>query len=70
MLNMLNIRISFQVGSFFAVNKCRKNLLDFYQLKDIGAIGELEEVQISAGGGVIEYISITQKDNLPKLPKL
>ncbi len=67
--SMLNIRISFQVDSFFAVNKCRKNLLDFYQLKDIGAIGELEEAQISAVGGVIEYISITQKDNLPKLPK-
>ena len=67
--SVLNIRISFQVDSFFAVNKCRKNLLDFYQLKDTGAIGELEEIQISAVGGVIEYISITQKDNLPKLPK-
>ena len=30
--SMLNMRISFQVDSFFAVNKCRKNLLDFYQI--------------------------------------
>lgn len=67
--SILNMRISFQVDSFFAVNKCRKNLLDFYQLKDTVAIGELEETQISALGGAIEYISITQKDNLPKLPK-
>lgn len=67
--SMLNMRISFQVDSFYAVNKCRKNLLDFYRIKDTGAIGELEETQISAVGGVIEYISITQKDNLPKLPK-
>ncbi|MEM6338537.1 MAG: DNA mismatch repair protein MutS [Pseudomonadota bacterium] len=67
--SMLNMRISFQVDSFFAVNKCRKNLLDFYQIKDVGAIGELEEIHISAVGGIIEYISITQKDSLPKLPK-
>lgn len=67
--SMLNMRISFQVDSFFAVNKCRKNLLDFYQIKDLGAIGELEEIHISAVGGIIEYISITQKDSLPKLPK-
>ena len=67
--SMLNMRISFQVDSFFAANKCRKNLLDFYQIKDVGAIGELEEIHISAVGGIIEYISITQKDSLPKLPK-
>lgn len=67
--SILNMRISFQVDSFFAANKCRKSLLDFYKIKDISAIGELDESQISAVGGVIEYISITQKDNLPKLPK-
>ena len=26
-------------------------------------------LQISAIGGVVEYISITQKENIPKLPK-
>jgi len=67
--SMLDMRISFQVDSFFAVNKCRKNLLDFYQIQDLGAIGELLDIHISAVGGVIEYIAITQKDKLPKLPK-
>jgi DNA mismatch repair protein MutS len=66
---MLDMRISFQVDSFFAANKCLKNLLEFYKIKDIGAIGELQEIQITALGGVIEYLSITQMDNLPKLPK-
>lgn len=67
--SILDIRISFQVDSFFAVNKCSKNLLDFYQIKDLGAIGDLQDIQISAVGSVIEYISITQKENIPKLPK-
>jgi DNA mismatch repair protein MutS len=67
--SILNMRISFQVDSFFAVNKCLKNILDFYQIKDIQSIGNLEELHISATGGVLEYIAITQKDKLPKLPK-
>jgi DNA mismatch repair protein MutS len=67
--SMLDMRISFQVDSFFAANKCHKNLLEFYKIKDIASIGELQEIQVIALGGVIEYLSITQMDNLPKLPK-
>ena len=65
----LDMRISFQVDSFYAGNKCEKNILDFYKISALGAIGQLERGQISAVGSIIEYISLTQKEKLPKLPK-
>ncbi len=64
----LNIRISFQVDSFFAEKKCKKIIEDYYNIASTEAIGELNSNQISAIGSVLEYISLTQKSNLPKLP--
>jgi DNA mismatch repair protein MutS len=64
----LNIRISFQVDSFFAEKKCRKIIEGYYNIASAEAIGELNNNQISAIGSVLEYISLTQKSNLPKLP--
>ena len=64
----LNIRISFQVDSFFAEKKCKKIIEDYYNIASTEAIGELNNNQISAIGSVLEYISLTQKSNLPKLP--
>jgi len=65
----LNMRISFQVDSFYAKNKCEKNILEFYKISSLSSIGELNTDQISAIGSIIEYISLTQKENSPKLPK-
>jgi DNA mismatch repair protein MutS len=67
--NQLNMRISFQVDSVYAPNKCEKNILDFYKIQSLKAIGDLDKTQISALGSIIEYISLTQKENLPHLPK-
>ena len=64
----LNIRISFQVDSFFAERKCAKIIENYYNIASIEAIGELDSNQISSVGSIIEYISLTQKANLPKLP--
>ncbi len=64
----LNIRISFQLDSFFAEKKCKKIIEDYYNIASTEAIGELNNNQISAIGSVLEYISLTQKSNLPKLP--
>jgi len=64
----LNIRISFQVDSFFAEKKCKKIIEDYYNIASTEAIGELNNNQISAIGSILEYISLTQKSNLPKLP--
>ena len=65
----LEMRISFQVDSFYAANKCEKNILDFYKISALSGIGQLQNEQISAIGSIIEYITLTQKENLPKLPK-
>lgn len=64
----LNISISFQVESFFAEKKCKKIIENYYNIASVEAIGELNSNQISAIGSVLEYISLTQKSNLPKLP--
>lgn len=64
----LNLRISYQVDSFFATKKCQKIILDFYKIKDIKAIGEISLLQISSVGAVLEYLSLTQKQNIPLLP--
>ena len=65
----LERRISFQVDSFFMPAKAEKIILAFYKIQSLSAIGELSSEHISALGSVIEYVSLTQKDNAPKLPK-
>ncbi len=67
--DQLDMRISFQVDSNYAPKKCEKNLLEFYHISALDAIGRLQKAEISALGSIIEYISLTQKENLPKLPK-
>ncbi|MFK7973425.1 MAG: DNA mismatch repair protein MutS [Rickettsiaceae bacterium] len=65
----LNKIISFQVDSFYAKAKCEKNILSFYKIHDLIAIGPLNKADISAIGSILEYICLTQKDKLPNLPK-
>lgn len=66
--HQLHLRISYQVDSFFATKKCQKIILDFYKIRDIKAIGEISLLQISSIGAVLEYLSLTQKQNIPLLP--
>lgn len=65
---LLGIRLSFQVDSFFADRKCSKIIENYYKIPAPSAIGELDTFQISAIGSIIEYVCLTQKANLPKLP--
>lgn len=65
----LDKRISFQVDSFYAYTKCEKNILDFYKIHNLKAIGEVDKYQTTALGSILEYISITQKEQAPRLPK-
>ncbi len=67
-INQLRLRVSYQVDSFFASKKCQKIILDFYKIQDIKAIGGISECQISAIGSILEYLSLTQKKNIPTLP--
>ncbi|RYE06415.1 MAG: DNA mismatch repair protein MutS [Rickettsiaceae bacterium] len=64
----LGFRITYQVDSFFALNKCQKIIIDFYQISSIKAIGEISHIQVSSVGSILEYVSLTQKQNIPKLP--
>ncbi|MCC8417739.1 MAG: DNA mismatch repair protein MutS [Rickettsia endosymbiont of Bryobia graminum] len=66
--NQLHLQISYQVDSFFSYKKCQKIILDFYKIQDLKAIGEITESQISSIGSILEYLSLTQKQNLPILP--
>lgn len=63
----LDLRISYQVDSFFALNKCRQIILNFYKINDTKAIGELSDYQLSAIGSTLEYLCLTQKQNIPSL---
>lgn len=67
LLNWRN-KMVIQVESYFASPKCQKIIENFYNLQSYTAIGELTESQISAIGAVLEYVNITQKQNLPSLP--
>ncbi|CAA14759.1 DNA MISMATCH REPAIR PROTEIN MUTS (mutS) [Rickettsia prowazekii str. Madrid E] len=67
-LKQFNCRITYQVDSFFAINKCEKIILDFYKIRDIKGIGEISNSQICAIGSILEYLSLTQKQNIPHLP--
>ncbi|MCC8368464.1 MAG: DNA mismatch repair protein MutS [Rickettsia endosymbiont of Oxypoda opaca] len=64
----LGLRITYQVDSFFAFNKCQKIILDFYKIKDVKAIGEISDQQVSSIGSILEYLSLTQKEHTPHLP--
>lgn len=65
---VLDKMITFQVDSFFAPAKCENIIKKFYNIISTDALGKLEPVSISAIGAILEYISITQKQNLPQLP--
>jgi len=54
-------------GSFFEGAKCQKKIESFYQVKSLDGLGELSVSEIGAIGAIINYVEITQINNLPKL---
>lgn len=66
--NLPNQKIYYQVDSCFAYTKCLKIILDFYNINNIKAVGEISDSQISAIGSILEYLLLTQKRNMPALP--
>ncbi|MGN7661807.1 MAG: DNA mismatch repair protein MutS, partial [Anaplasma sp.] len=53
--------------SFFDVNKAEKVLCGVYGVNTLLGLGNFSDVEISACGSLVEYVRMTQKDNLPKL---
>jgi len=54
-------------GSFFEGAKCQKKIESFYQVKSLDGLGDLSVSEIGAIGAIINYVEITQINNLPKL---
>ncbi len=61
-------RITTQVDSFFNILRNETSIKNFYQVNLIDSFGEFKKSEIAACGSIIEYISITQKSNLPFMP--
>lgn len=64
----LGYRLSYQVESFFDFSRCERVILDFYQISNTLSIGELSNEQVISLGSVLEYLCLTQKNYLPKIP--
>ncbi|MFN5351642.1 MAG: DNA mismatch repair protein MutS, partial [Alphaproteobacteria bacterium] len=54
-------------SSFFEGAKCQKKIESFYQIKSLDGLGDLSVAEIGAIGAIINYVEITQINNLPKL---
>lgn len=67
-ISLFREKLVYQVDSYFDFNKAERNIKDFYNIQNIAALGDLEKSQISAIGVILEYLKLTQKSNLPKLP--
>jgi DNA mismatch repair protein MutS len=65
-------RLVFQVDSYFAENKCKRSIQDYYNISNISSLGEISELEVKSLGSVLQYLQLTQKNNLPKLafPKI
>ena len=67
-LKSYEAKLTFQVESYFAEQKCRRSIENFYKINNLQSIGELSGLEISAIGSILQYVELTQKSNLPKLP--
>ncbi|AVP87174.1 DNA mismatch repair protein MutS [Candidatus Phycorickettsia trachydisci] len=61
-----------QVDSYFAVSKCTRSILEYYNIANISSLGQLRDLSVVSIGSVLQYLSLTQKSNLPQLgfPKI
>ena len=61
---------SIRNDNIFDYKSCLTRIEEFYDINSINSLGLYSNLQIIAAGSLIEYISHTQKDNLPKLKPL
>jgi DNA mismatch repair protein MutS len=53
--------------NYFAEDKNKIIIKEYYEINNIDAIGNLGKKEITALGAIINYLIVTQKDNLPQL---
>jgi DNA mismatch repair protein MutS len=61
-------KIVYQVDSNFDYAKCKKRTCDLYKIASTEIFGTISKAGVAAIGAVLEYLSITQKANIPDLP--
>lgn len=59
--------IVFQPDIVFDTRRGEKAIIDFYAIKSMDSFGDLSDDHVSAIGSIIQYLKITQKNNIPKL---
>jgi len=53
--------------NFFESSKGKKRVKDFFNIKFLDSIGEIDDIEYGCIGALIEYIDLTQKGNMPKI---
>ncbi len=60
-------RISRLEDSRFDSENGRKRLLSLYDVKTLDAFGDFSRPELSAAGGLVDYVGLTQKGKMPRL---
>jgi len=55
------------VSSMFEYMRSENNLKKFYAVTSLDGFGSFSKPEISACGALVEYVSVTQKNNMPRL---
>ncbi len=60
-------RISRLEDSCFDSESGRKRLLSLYRVNSLDAFGDFSRPELSAAGGLVDYVALTQKGKMPRL---
>lgn len=60
-------RLTNYVASFFDSTKAEHRLKHFYQVSTLESAGNFTRSELGAAGALVEYISLTQKEDMPRL---
>ncbi len=65
-----SVLFTIRADSMFDTTRCENKLKQFFQVKFLAGINDLNEVETIAAGALVEYIEYTQKNAMPKFRKL
>ena len=66
-INRFKEKIIFRPLTFFDFFTGQKIIKDFYKVENLNSFGVLDEYEISAVSAIINYVKLTQIDNIPNL---
>ena len=65
-----NICITTQPNNDFDLDKCNKRIIEYYAINSLKSFGLFSKLQIISAGIIINYITYTHKNCLPKIKNL